>query len=147
MSEAVSTLRETNFITVIVTKKSSLYLRYYAEACNEWWGLSPPLRAWTTQLQRSITAVASHWRHCPGIEPRISRAESDVFNHSANLSALPKNEILKKIFFSHDDCYRIFAYHWLCNFEIEFFILPHGVQETVDDVIADDASSHLRFLF
>ena len=41
--------------------KSSLYLRYCADACNKWWGPSPWLSAWTT---RSIAAVVSHWRHC-----------------------------------------------------------------------------------
>ena len=41
------------------TKIKSLYSRYYAEACNEWWGPSPRLSAWTTQLRRNIAAVAS----------------------------------------------------------------------------------------
>ena len=61
--------------------KFSLYSRYYAEACNEWRGLSPPRSAWATQLRRNVAAVASRWRHCanltgPGIEPQTSRAES-----------------------------------------------------------------------
>ena len=61
--------------------KSSLYLRYYAEACNELRGPSPWLSAWATQLQRNVAAVASRWRHCadltgPGIEPQTYRTES-----------------------------------------------------------------------
>ena len=61
--------------------KSSLYSRYYAEACNEWRGPSPRLSAWATQLRRNVATVASPWRHCadltgPGIEPQTSRTES-----------------------------------------------------------------------
>ena len=61
--------------------KSSLYSRYYAEACNEWRGRSPPRSAWATQLRRNIAAVTSRWRHCadltgPGIEPQTYRNES-----------------------------------------------------------------------
>ena len=33
--------------------KSSLYSWYYVEACNEWWGSSPRLSVWATQLRRS----------------------------------------------------------------------------------------------
>ena len=44
--------------------KSSLYLWYYGEACNEWRGPSPRLSARATQLRRNVTAVASRWRHC-----------------------------------------------------------------------------------
>ena len=61
--------------------KSSLYSRYYAEACNEWRGPSPRLSAWATQLRKNVATVASRWRHCadltgPGIEPQTSRTES-----------------------------------------------------------------------
>ena len=40
-------------------QKTSLYSRYYAQACNERRGPSPRLSAWTTQLRRNIAAVAS----------------------------------------------------------------------------------------
>ena len=33
--------------------QSSLYWLYYAEACNEWRGLSPRVSAWATQLRSS----------------------------------------------------------------------------------------------
>ena len=61
--------------------KSSLYSRYYAEACNEWWGPSPRLGTWATQLRRNVAMVASCWRHCadltgPVIESQTSRTES-----------------------------------------------------------------------
>ena len=61
--------------------KSSLYLRYYAEACNELRGPSPRLSAWATRLQRNVATMASRWRHCvdltgPGIEPQTSRTDS-----------------------------------------------------------------------
>ena len=61
--------------------KSSLYSRYYAEACNESRGPSPRLSARATQLRRNVAMVASRWRHCadlpsPGIEPQTSRTES-----------------------------------------------------------------------
>ena len=36
-----------------------MYLRYCAEACNEWRAPSPWLSAWTTQFRRKIAAVAS----------------------------------------------------------------------------------------
>ena len=39
--------------------KSSLYSRYYAEACNEWRGPSPRLSAWATQLRRNVATVAT----------------------------------------------------------------------------------------
>ena len=61
--------------------KSSLYSRYYAEACNEWRDPSPRRSAWAPQLRRNVAAVASRWRHCadligPGIEPQTFRTES-----------------------------------------------------------------------
>ena len=37
--------------------KSSLYSRYYAEACNKWRYPSLPLNAWTTQLRRNVAAA------------------------------------------------------------------------------------------
>ena len=37
--------------------KSLLYSRYYAEVCNEWWGPSPRLSAWATQLRRNVVTV------------------------------------------------------------------------------------------
>ena len=39
--------------------KSSLYLRYDTEACNEWRSPSPPLSAWATQLGRNVAALAT----------------------------------------------------------------------------------------
>ena len=61
--------------------KSSLYSRYYDEACNEWRGSSPLLSAWTIQLRRNVATMASRWRHCadlngPGIEPQTFRTDS-----------------------------------------------------------------------
>ena len=44
--------------------KSSLNLRYYVEACNEWRDPPPPLSAWTTQLRRNVASMASRWRRC-----------------------------------------------------------------------------------
>ena len=44
---------------MIYYKKSSLYWRYYDEVCNEWLGLTQPLRAWSTEVRRNVTAVAS----------------------------------------------------------------------------------------
>ena len=41
--------------------KSSLYLLYYTEACNELRGPSPRLSAWATQLRRIVAMVASCW--------------------------------------------------------------------------------------
>ena len=35
------------------------YSRYYTEAFNKWWDPSPRLRAWATQLRRSVAEVAS----------------------------------------------------------------------------------------
>ena len=42
-----------------IKHKSSLYSRYYAEACNEWRGPSPRFSAWVTQLQRNIETLAT----------------------------------------------------------------------------------------
>ena len=61
--------------------KSSLYSRYYADACNEYRGPSPRLSTWATQLRRNVAAVASHWRHCvdltdPGFDPQTYRTDS-----------------------------------------------------------------------
>ena len=71
-------------ITEII--KSSLYSRYYVEACNEWRDPSPRLSVWTTQLGRNIAAMASCWRHCddlngPRIEAQTFRTDNDVFNN------------------------------------------------------------------
>ena len=44
--------------------KSSIYSRYYNEACNEWRSPSPPFSAWATQLRRNIAAVASRRQSC-----------------------------------------------------------------------------------
>ena len=83
------------FYHIIVTGikyhiQSSLYSRYYAEACEEWRGPSPRLSAWATQLQRNVAAVASRWRHCAdltgsGIEPHASR--SDIVRLAAEQTA------------------------------------------------------------
>ena len=61
--------------------KSSLYLRYYAEARNEWRGPPPQLSIWAAQLQRNVVVVASRWRHCAdltglGVEPQTSHSDS-----------------------------------------------------------------------
>ena len=60
--------------------KSSLYSRYYPEACNLWRNPSPQLSAWAAQLRRNVAAVASRWRRSadlndPGFEPQISRTD------------------------------------------------------------------------
>ena len=65
--------------------KSSLYSRYYVEACNKWRGPSPQLTAWTTQLQKKCSSGGEPLATLsdltsPGIEPQTSRADSDVFN-------------------------------------------------------------------
>ena len=62
--------------------KSSLCLRYYAEACSEWWGPSLRLSAWEKQ------ETSLWWRAVgdtvnligPGFKPETYRADSDVFN-------------------------------------------------------------------
>ena len=43
--------------------KSSLHLRHYAEACNEWRDSSPRYSAGVTQLRKNVTTVASRGRH------------------------------------------------------------------------------------
>ena len=43
--------------------KSSLHLRYYAEACMKRRGPSTRFSAWATQLRRNMTPAASRWRH------------------------------------------------------------------------------------
>ena len=78
MQSQISLVEFGNFKT-----KSSLYSRYYAEACNEWRVQSPLLSAWATQRRKNVAAVASRWRHCadltgPGIEPQISRTNSNA---------------------------------------------------------------------
>ena len=60
---------------------------YYAEACNEWWGLSPRLSAWARQKRRSGGEALTTMYDLAGpvIEPQISRADSSgVPNHSIN---------------------------------------------------------------
>ena len=44
--------------------KSSLYLRYYAEAYNKWQDPTSQLSTWATQLQRNVAVVASRLRLC-----------------------------------------------------------------------------------
>ena len=66
-------MRKRNQIKV----KSSLYSRYYAEACNEWRGPCPRLSARATQLRRNVAMVASRWRHRadltgPGMRKRVN---------------------------------------------------------------------------
>ena len=55
--------------------KSSLYSRYYAEACNEWRGPSPRLGTGATQLPRNDTVSDLT---DPATEPQISRTSGDV---------------------------------------------------------------------
>ena len=77
-----STMTQERVNSVMILQiKSSLYSRYYAEACNEWQGSSSQHSARATQLRRNVAAVASRWRHCanltgPGIKPQTSRTES-----------------------------------------------------------------------
>ena len=61
-----------------------------SEAFIEWRGSSARLSAWAAQLREEAT---QRWRTVgdtlsdltgPGIKPRTSRAESDVFKHYAN---------------------------------------------------------------
>ena len=54
MKEQLKTYRN-HFLRVGL---SSLFSRYYAEACNEWRGLCSRLVAWTTQLPRIVTVMA-----------------------------------------------------------------------------------------
>ena len=73
--------------------KSSLYLPYYAEACNELRGPSPWLSAWATQLRRNVATVGSRWQHCvdlttQGIEPQTTRTDS--VRLATELTADPK---------------------------------------------------------
>ena len=56
--------------------KSSLYSRYYAEACNEWRDPSPQLSAWATQLQRNVAAVAKRLLHCVWFDGSATRLET-----------------------------------------------------------------------
>ena len=61
--------------------KSIIYLRKYAEACNESRGPSPRLSVWPTQLRRNVATVASRWRRCadltsPRIKPQTYRTDS-----------------------------------------------------------------------
>ena len=45
---------------ILVSKmKSLLYVRYYAEVCNEWRSPSMRLCAWATQLRRNFAVVAT----------------------------------------------------------------------------------------
>ena len=48
-----SNLHCTRFITLAVVPKRG----------SEWWGTTPRLSAWATQVQRNVTAAASHWLH------------------------------------------------------------------------------------
>ena len=58
--------------------KSSLYSRYYAEACNKW---RIHLRGLTAGQRRNVAAVAATVSDLtsPGMEPKTSRA--NVLNH------------------------------------------------------------------
>ena len=60
--------------------KTSLYSRYYAQACNEWRSPPPWHSAWATQLRTNVATVASRWRQCDdladqAIEPHTSRTD------------------------------------------------------------------------
>ena len=70
----------TGFAFIAMYQNQIFVIRYYAEACNEWWGPSPLLSAWATQLRRNFTTVASRWRHCvdltgPRIEAKTFRTD------------------------------------------------------------------------
>ena len=80
--------------------KSSLYSRYYAESCNEWWDPSPRFSAWTTQLRRNIAAMVSRLRHFVrfdqlGNRTQTFRVDTDVFNHCSHSPVSEKRFILK----------------------------------------------------
>ena len=99
-----SELTHKGIATILIKKiKSSLYSRYFAEACNECRGPFSRLGAWGTQLQRNVAAVASGWRHCadltdPEFQPQIYRTDSvcakqlslqlfcNYFDNAGNLS-------------------------------------------------------------
>ena len=55
--------------------RSSLYLRYHAEACNEWRGPSPRRSAWAAQLRKDVAMV---------------RAVGDTVSDSSNSRFKPK---------------------------------------------------------
>ena len=63
-------------------RKTSLYSRYYVEACNEWRDPSPRLSVCATQLTRCIAAMASRCFDSNltdlRIKPKTSRTDSDV---------------------------------------------------------------------
>ena len=69
------------FRICVLTQKSSLYSRYYAEAGDEWWGPPPRRSAWTTWKRSgggdSLASVS--YLTGPGIEHQTSRADSDIF--------------------------------------------------------------------
>ena len=66
--------------------KSSLYLRYYAEACYEWWvhlrGIAPGEHSCSEETSQRWRAVGDTVPDLsgPGIEPQTFRADSDVRN-------------------------------------------------------------------
>ena len=79
-----------NYYDIIKKIEPSLYSRYYAKACNEWWGPSPRLSTWTTQLRRNVAEETSRWRPWsdltdPGVEPMTCRVARDELNNSSNL--------------------------------------------------------------
>ena len=71
----------------VFLKKLFIILRYYAEACNEWWGPSSWLNARATQLRKNVEAAASRWQHCSIelartlLEFMSFRAHSVAFHH------------------------------------------------------------------
>ena len=76
-----------------IKAKSSLSSRYYAEACYEWWDPSSQLSTWAIQKHRSGGELLAtlHDLTDPGIGPKTSRADSDVFDHNINFFSLMLN--------------------------------------------------------
>ena len=62
--------------------KSSLYLWYYFEACNEWRGPSPRHSAWATQKRRRCVEPLVTLSNLTGLEmePVTIRVDGDVLN-------------------------------------------------------------------
>ena len=66
----------------------SLYLRYYAEACNEWHVPFPRLSAWATQLRKDVAAEANRYAGADftdtGFEPQTPAPIASALSIWAN---------------------------------------------------------------
>ena len=73
----------------VVSLKSSLYSREYAEACSEWRDPTPQLGVRKTQLRRTsqrrrlVSDIVPYLTDSK-IETITSGTDSDVFNHNTN---------------------------------------------------------------